>query len=195
MPTAQSPFITALRRLAPAALLLLLPQFAQAANEKVQVWKTTSDLSSALTRQEDLSFAPDSGSATYTLKVDPAVRYQQMDGFGLSLTDSSSFLLRTQLTEAKRVEVMNRLFGKEGISMSLLRQPMGSCDFNRDIYSYAETANDTNLDAFSVARDEEVMIPSVNEAMSINPALRVMSSPWSPPGWMKTSGSMIGGNL
>jgi len=195
MPTAQSPFITALRRLAPAALLLLLPQFAQAANEKVQVWKTTSDLSSALTRQEDLSFAPDSGSATYTLKVDPAVRYQQMDGFGLSLTDSSSFLLRTQLTEAKRVEVMNRLFGKEGISMSLLRQPMGSCDFNRDIYSYAETANDTNLDAFSVARDEEVMIPSVKEAMSINPALRVMSSPWSPPGWMKTSGSMIGGNL
>jgi glucosylceramidase len=195
MPIAQKSFIAALRRLAPAALLLLLPQLVQAANEKVQVWKTTSDLSSALSRQDDLLFAPDSGTATYTLKVDQALRYQQMDGFGLSLTDSSSFLLRTQLTEAKRVEVMNRLFGKDGISMSLLRQPMGSCDFNRDVYSYDETPGDTNLDKFSVARDEEVMIPAIQEALAINPSLRVMSSPWSPPGWMKTSGSMIGGNL
>jgi len=195
MPSAQHPFIAALRRLAPTALLLLLPQFAQAANEKVQVWKTTSDLSSALTRQEDLSFAPDAGTATYTLKVDPALRYQQMDGFGLSLTDSSSFLLQTQLTETKRAEVMNRLFGKEGISMSLLRQPMGSCDFNREIYSYAETSGDTNLDHFSVAKDDEVMVPSIKQAMAINPALRLMASPWSPPGWMKTSGNMIGGSL
>src|SRR5262249_35343105 len=30
---------------------------------------------------------------------------------------------------------------------------------------------------------------------TINPDLQLMASPWSPPGWMKTSGSLIGGSL
>ena len=33
------------------------------------------------------------------------------------------------------------------------------------------------------------------QARRINPQLTVMATPWSPPGWMKTSDSMIGGTL
>jgi glucosylceramidase len=31
--------------------------------------------------------------------------------------------------------------------------------------------------------------------LAVNPAVSIIGSPWSPPGWMKTSGSMIGGTL
>jgi glucosylceramidase len=35
----------------------------------------------------------------------------------------------------------------------------------------------------------------VRDALSLNPSLRVMASPWSAPGWMKTSGALIHGTL
>jgi glucosylceramidase len=35
----------------------------------------------------------------------------------------------------------------------------------------------------------------LREALAVNPKLKIIASPWSPPGWMKTSGSMIGGTL
>ncbi len=39
------------------------------------------------------------------------------------------------------------------------------------------------------------MLPRVREALAINPALKVMISPWSAPAWMKTTGSLIKGQL
>jgi O-glycosyl hydrolase len=33
------------------------------------------------------------------------------------------------------------------------------------------------------------------QALPLNPQLKIMGSPWSPPGWIKDSGSMIGGSL
>src|SRR5271157_6189792 len=35
----------------------------------------------------------------------------------------------------------------------------------------------------------------ISQAGQLNPQLEIMANPWSPPGWMKTSGSMIGGSL
>ena len=35
----------------------------------------------------------------------------------------------------------------------------------------------------------------LQQALSLNPNITIMATPWSPPGWMKTSGSMIGGSL
>jgi glucosylceramidase len=39
------------------------------------------------------------------------------------------------------------------------------------------------------------VLPALKEAFSINPDILVMASPWSAPGWMKTSDSMVGGWL
>ena len=35
-------------------------------------------------------------------------------------------------------------------------------------------------------------IPVIKQALAINPNIKVYMLPWSPPGWMKTSDSMLG---
>lgn len=177
------------------AAVLLAAAAASGAGEVVGVWRTTADLSAKLSQQAGLAFGPDSGTAPFTIAVDPTTRYQQMDGFGVSLTDSASSLIMNQLSSAKRTEVMDALFGPDGIGLSMLRQPMGACDFSRTMYSYDDTAGDTALDHFSVVKDEDAIIPAIRLALDQNPSIRIIASPWSPPGWMKTSNSMIGGTL
>src|SRR3546814_337981 len=48
---------------------------------------------------------------------------------------------------------------------------------------------------FSVAHNQADVIPVMQQALAINPQLRVIASPWSPPAWMKSSNSLIGGTL
>ena len=62
-----------------------------AANEPVSVWLTTADKSKLLLPQSNVTFSEDSGTSDHTINVNENVSYQQMDGFGASLTDSSSF--------------------------------------------------------------------------------------------------------
>jgi glucosylceramidase len=83
-----------------------------------------------------------------------------------------------------------------GIGLSLLRQPMGASDFALDDYTYDDVAEgDPTLAAFSVARDDRAVVPLVVQARQLNPGLRVIGTPWSPPAWMKSNGSLVGGTL
>ncbi|OZB92990.1 glycoside hydrolase family 30 beta sandwich domain-containing protein [Paenibacillus sp. XY044] len=134
-----------------------------------------------------------------TVVIDEEQTYQEMDGFGASFTDSAAYLIHQVLEAEQRSELMTQLFdAKEGIGLSVLRQPMGASDYARDFYSYndlPEGQSDMELKQFSIAHDEDDIIPLLQEALRLNPDIKLMGSPWSPPGWMKTSGSMIGGEL
>lgn len=135
----------------------------------------------------------------HTVVIDEEQTFQEMDGFGASFTDSAAYLIHQVLDSKQRSELMTQLFDpNEGIGLSVLRQPMGASDYARDFYSYndlPEGQTDAELDRFSIAHDEEDIIPLLKEALRLNPDVKLMGSPWSPPGWMKTSGSMIGGEL
>ena len=48
---------------------------------------------------------------------------------------------------------------------------------------------------FSIAPHRPHLLPVLRQALAINPDLRIVASPWSPPGWMKDSGSMVHGRL
>jgi glucosylceramidase len=48
---------------------------------------------------------------------------------------------------------------------------------------------------FSIAHDQAYVLPMLREARKQNPDLFLFSSPWSPPGWMKAGGSMLGGSM
>ncbi|WP_340024710.1 glycoside hydrolase family 30 beta sandwich domain-containing protein [Paenibacillus sp. FSL K6-1096] len=137
--------------------------------------------------------------ATVTIDIDPGRTYQEMDGFGASFTDSAAYLIHQVLGEERRTEVMRKLFDpQEGIGLSFLRNPMGASDYARTVYSYndlSEGGSDPELSGFSIAHDEADIIPLVQQAVQLNPELKLMASPWSAPGWMKTSGSMIAGRL
>ncbi|WML49072.1 glycoside hydrolase family 30 beta sandwich domain-containing protein [Neobacillus sp. PS3-34] len=122
-----------------------------------------------------------------------------MDGFGASFTDSSAYLIHQVLEKEQRTDLMEKLFHPEkGIGLSVLRNPMGASDFAREMYSYndiPEGETDFQLEQFTVAHDMEDIIPLSKEALALNPDIKLMASPWSAPAWMKTSGSMIGGEL
>ena len=44
-------------------------------------------------------------------------------------------------------------------------------------------------------KDTVDLIPLLKEILAINPAIKIMGSPWSAPVWMKDNGSTIGGSL
>ncbi|MEC0307250.1 glycoside hydrolase family 30 beta sandwich domain-containing protein [Paenibacillus lautus] len=150
-------------------------------------------------RKDKEQLAPGTSDTKHTVVIDEEQTFQEMDGFGASFTDSAAYLIHQVLETKQRSELMTKLFDpNEGIGLSVLRQPMGASDYARDFYSYndmPEGQTDIELEQFSIAHDEEDIIPLLKEALRLNPDVKLMGSPWSPPGWMKTSGSMIGGEL
>ena len=93
---------------------------------------------------------------------------------------------------------MRELFGPEGEHFSALRLTIGASDFSPTHYSLDDIPAgeaDPTLAHFSLAPEEAEVLPLVRQARAINPDLWTMSSPWSAPGWMKTSGELIRGSL
>ncbi len=163
----------------------------------VSVYLTTADLSSRLARQPDLRFMPAPRRpaptvASPTIDVDDTKTYQQVDGFGAAMTDSSAWLLATKLAPAARDAVMRNLFDPtHGLGLGLARVPMGASDFTRDgaVYSYDDTPDggpDPALAGFSVSHDVTEVVPLLQEALQLNPGLKLLATPWVLPTWMET---------
>jgi glucosylceramidase len=165
---------------------------------RIEVIESSDDLHESLQQKLALHFGA-IRSPSLTITVDDTRKYQQMDGFGASLTDSSAWLLSHKLTDQQRKEALEKLFSPtKGIGLSILRQPMGASDFAIDDYSYDDRPageSDPDLKKFTIDRDRAYIIPILHEALALNRNLKIIASPWSPPGWMKTSGSMIQGSL
>jgi O-glycosyl hydrolase len=168
--------------------------------DTVSVYLTDLGTNTFLARQPAVSWQhagqPPAGA---TITVDTRRRYQPITGFGASFTDSSAWLVGTRLDARQRDAVMRDLFSTQGIGLSFLRQPMGSSDFAvNGNYSYDDMPpgqTDPTLAHFSIDHDRAYIIPLLRQARRLNPQLTIMATPWSPPGWMKTTDSMIGGTL
>jgi len=193
---------TIVHGLATVALLLgltALPAEAERDAPQARVWVTTPDRAELMAERPPVTFGT-TPSNQPTIVVDPDRSYQAVDGFGASITDSSAAVL-TGLAPAVLADTMRRLFDPvRGIGVSFLRQPVGSSDFTASAahYTYDDVPagqTDFALRHFSVARDETKVLPLLREAKRLNPKLAVMATPWSPPAWMKTTGSLVGGRL
>jgi len=170
---------------------------AHAAREQVNVWLTTTSdaggrtVTRGLQQQSPIAFAATSPGATHTINVDENVRYQQFEGGGASITDTTAYLLRGgAVSAATRDEVMRRLFHPtDGIGLSFVRNPMGASDLSRPgNVSLDDTCCDLS-DFYANGYDTNVRLLTA-QAKSLNPALRVKGVPWSAPGWMKDNGRM-----
>ena len=111
---------------------------------------------------------------------------QSFDGFGGSFGEIGWDALAL-LPEERREEVMQALFAPEGIHFAYGRIPMGANDFARDYYTCNDTAGDFEMRHFTIERDKQAMIPYVKAALKQNPELRLWTSPWTPPVWMKAT--------
>lgn len=166
----------------------------------VAEWMTTGDRSRLLSREPDLRFETGAtGSALPIIDVDYTQRFQSIVGWGAAMTDASSYLLQTKLNPAQREALLQELFGRQnGIGLSFVRIPMGASDFSRSHYSYDDRPpgeTDSSLAHFSIDIDRAEKIPVLKRAFAINPQVKLVGSPWSAPGWMKSSGSLIKGTL
>lgn len=166
----------------------------------VQVVETTGDRTNLLQPQPNVTFETGGSSTGPVIAVDDSVSYQQMDGFGASLTDSAAWVVSNKLSAAQQSSLWQSLFSPSaGIGISFLRQPMGATDFSASgNYSYDDLPagqTDPNLANFSIAHDTAYITPLLAQALTVNPAMKIVAVPWSPPAWMKTSGTMSGGNM
>lgn len=131
--------------------------------------------------------------------LDETKAYQEIEGFGASLTDSSAELIRDSLTGLQRTNLFQLLFSPaNGIGLSFLRQPMGCSDFRLQDYTYDDLApgeSDYNLTNFSIAYEEGTIIPYLQQIATINTNLKIMGSPWTAPAWMKDGGDLYSGQL
>ena len=110
---------------------------------------------------------------------------QSIDGFGACFNELGWTSL-SLLKEEVRDSIMKELFEPgRGANFTICRMPVGANDFSRNWYSYNETANDFDMKNFSIANDEETLIPFIKNAQKANPDLKIWASPWSPPSWMK----------
>ena len=105
-----------------------------------------------------------------------------------------------RLSPAARDATMRSLFDPvHGDGLDYLRQPIGASDFVATAaYTYDDLPagqTDYAQQHFSIAHDQAQILPLLRQSETLNPRLQIVASPWSPPAWMKTGGSLIGGRL
>ena len=128
------------------------------------------------------------------LDIDKAIEKHEFLGLGASLTDASAWIL-ANMPKENREKLLRELFTPDGCNLGAMRLNIGASDYSTGLYSYDDTPGDVDMKNFSLARDDEFLVPMAKAVKAIRPDVYVFASPWSPPGWMKTSGLMIGGSL
>jgi glucosylceramidase len=127
-----------------------------------------------------------------SILIKPENKFQPILGFGAALTDGSCYLFN-QLSAAAREALFHTLFHPSQMALNVCRTCIGSSDHSTSVYSFDDGEPDPDLKRFSIEHDRAYILPILRQARQVNPDLFLFSSPWSPPGWMKDNGSMLGG--
>jgi glucosylceramidase len=166
---------------------------------QVRVWLTDPDKSIFLEKQSATLLFDGATNENSTITVDSGETFQTIDGFGCCLTGGSATHL-IQMNPADRAALLNELFATNGanIGISYLRVSIGSSDLNDHAFSYDDLPagqTDTDMAKFSLAPDGAAVLPILKEIVAVNPAIKILGSPWSAPPWMKDSDDTRGGSL
>jgi glucosylceramidase len=162
-----------------------------------QVFQTSQNSNQRITRISKLISESRSIANSMHVRIDPSEQYQSLLGFGGAFTEAGAHVL-SQISAEKRNMIIDRYFASDsGINYRLCRVHMNSCDFSLGNYSCDDSAGDTELQHFQIARDRKHLIPWIKAAMAVaGGPIDLLVSPWSPPAWMKTNGTMNhGGSL
>jgi glucosylceramidase len=129
-----------------------------------------------------------------TLTVNTSARLQTILGFGGALTESSASVF-AKLTPDVQERFLEAYYGPTGHRYTLARTHIASCDFSLGFYSYHDVKDDFAMSAFNMSHDYELLIPFIKRVKAKVDAtqaalggapFRLVSSPWSPPKWLKT---------
>jgi glucosylceramidase len=166
---------------------------------QASLWLTRADRSALFEKQKDvLTFKPTTGNG-FTIKVNDQQTYQSIDGFGFALTGGSAMHIIRMSTDS-RAALLRELFATNAnnIGVSYIRLSIGASDLNEKVFSYDDMPagqTDPTLKHFDLGPDKQDVIPVMKQILAINPAIKILGSPWSPPAWMKTNEDTRGGRL
>ncbi|KAK2462624.1 hypothetical protein APHAL10511_005357 [Amanita phalloides] len=168
------------------------------------IWQTTWDGSMQFMRvplTSPFDFGTPGPAASANIIVDDTTLYQQIDGFGASLTDSSALVLDNLKNTNwdnywKLLSYMfNPTYDANSAGLNYIRVPLGASDFSASLYSFDDVNGDTTFRQFNISNAPSYLFSVLKDIISINNRVKVHVLPWSPPGWMKDTGTMNGGNL
>ncbi|MGF7142906.1 glucosylceramidase [Anaerotaenia torta] len=131
-----------------------------------------------------------------SVMVYPELEYQTFLGFGGAFTEASGYAW-SKLSEENRKKALELYFSREGNGYRLMRSHIDSCDFSLGVYSAMDDPEDTRMESFSLAREEEYLFPLMRAAReTAGGEFDLMLTPWSPPAFMKTNSKKTeGGKL
>lgn len=169
---------------------------------EVDFWLTKGDQTVLLQKQSVVLAFGSTTNSNPEITIDTTQRYQSVDGFGYTLTGGSATLINS-LPANSKTSLLQELFGKEAnsIGVSYLRINIGASDLSASVYTYDDMPagqTDPALAHFSLDPDRSGgtgLIPLLKEILAINPQIKILGSPWTPPVWMKDNGNSVGGSL
>lgn len=167
-------------------------------DKTITVYTTAENTKLRLTQTDKLSFSSSEQplETEISVFVEPTKTFQNFMGIGGAITDASAEVF-AKLSKGKQQELLNAYYDKEkGIGYSLLRTTIHSSDFSSGSYTYIKEG-DKDLKTFNIDHDRQYRIPMLKEAIkTAGGKLLLYVSPWSPPAFMKSNGSMLkGGTL
>lgn len=153
-------------------------------NDDVTVYITTANRAFDLAKKST-SLKSGSSMSPATITLQPEIKYQNMDGFGAAVTGSTCFNL-SLMTPANRSQFLKEAFSPtDGFGLSYIRISIGCSDFSLSEYTCCDTKG---IENFNLTMEEnKYIIPILKEILAINPALKIIGSPWTCPKWMKVN--------
>ena len=166
---------------------------------EIEFWLTKSDKSILLAKQNVVLRFKNEVNTHQTIEIDDKQTAQTIEGFGFALTGGSAEVINQLNTDVKK-QLLQELFGEKetGIAISYLRISIGASDLDSTVFSYDDLTlgeTDLTLSKFSLSPDKHWLIPLLKEILLINPKIKILACPWSPPVWMKNNNSTKGGSL
>ena len=165
----------------------------------VALYVTTPDQSQLFLKQNTSLLFSNAAPSGTVIEVDSAQTFQSIDGFGFTLTGGSAMLIN-QLKPADRTALLQELFSPDGngIGISYLRISIGASDLSDHVFTYNDLSTgqtDMTMAKFSLDPERADLLPILKQILAINPAIKILGSPWTSPSWMKTNNSSKGGSL
>jgi glucosylceramidase len=182
-----------------AVVLIFSCSKKETAKQQAEFWLTTADQSTLFEKKESIAFN-DQTEQLPVIIVDSTKQFQTIDGFGYALTGGSAWAINQKLNVAQRDSLLRELFltDKNNIGISYLRISIGASDLDDHVFTYDDLPKgktDSELKQFNLSADTINLIPVLKEILKLNPEIKIMASPWTPPVWMKTNGLAKGGSL
>lgn len=167
--------------------------------QEIEAWITNADRSALFQQQpEKITFGNEEGKGLPII-IDDRQEFQTIDGFGFALTEGSAFHLH-HMSASAREQILKEMFASDdhNVGFSYIRLTLGASDLNNFVYSYNDLPDgkrDLEMKKFSLGHDYDDIIPVMKEILKIVPDIKIMSSPWSAPAWMKEMYNVRGGAL